>query len=277
MSSSQNKKALLVGINYKGTQNELNGCINDVNNIKEYLIKDQGFIEANIITLTDDNPNQQPTRDNIVRFLTIGVNQMKSGDLFYFHYSGHGAYIKNNNGTEPDGFDETIIPVDFMTAGQIRDDILRNIINNVPEGAKFVAVMDSCHSEGTFDLRYVYDPITRALAIKKNKKGLTRGKVVIRADTNITTLPAFAETKGKVVILSGCKDNQTSADAYINGRYNGAMTRCLLNVLSQNRGKVAVREIPNQVRSFIIRNYLGDQIPRLTFGRKDISLDETLF
>ena len=31
------RKALLVGINYIGTRNRLNGCINDINNIGAYL------------------------------------------------------------------------------------------------------------------------------------------------------------------------------------------------------------------------------------------------
>ena len=33
------KKALLVGINYKGSQYELSGCINDTNNIKNIYFK----------------------------------------------------------------------------------------------------------------------------------------------------------------------------------------------------------------------------------------------
>ena len=32
------KIALLIGINYYGTSAELRGCINDVNNINNYLI-----------------------------------------------------------------------------------------------------------------------------------------------------------------------------------------------------------------------------------------------
>ena len=39
---NKNKKALLIGINYTGTSNELYGCINDVNSIKERITK-QGF------------------------------------------------------------------------------------------------------------------------------------------------------------------------------------------------------------------------------------------
>jgi len=42
------KKALLIGINYRGTANELGGCINDVNSMKNILIKRCGYKEKNI-------------------------------------------------------------------------------------------------------------------------------------------------------------------------------------------------------------------------------------
>ena len=40
------KRALLVGINYYGTNNKLNGCINDVENINNFLLKN-GYIYTN--------------------------------------------------------------------------------------------------------------------------------------------------------------------------------------------------------------------------------------
>ena len=46
---NKNKKALLIGINYTGTSNELYGCINDVNSIKERITAN-GFTNINTIT-----------------------------------------------------------------------------------------------------------------------------------------------------------------------------------------------------------------------------------
>ena len=43
------KKALLIGINYTGTANELNGCINDVMNMKTALIDKYEFKNEFII------------------------------------------------------------------------------------------------------------------------------------------------------------------------------------------------------------------------------------
>jgi hypothetical protein len=40
------KRALLIGINYFGSPNQLNGCINDVHNIKGFLLQRFGFKEV---------------------------------------------------------------------------------------------------------------------------------------------------------------------------------------------------------------------------------------
>jgi hypothetical protein len=40
------KRALLIGINYIGSSNQLNGCINDVANIKSFLIQRFDFKEV---------------------------------------------------------------------------------------------------------------------------------------------------------------------------------------------------------------------------------------
>jgi hypothetical protein len=62
---NKNKKALLIGINYTGTKNELFGCINDVNAVKE-RITSQGFTSVNTIT---DLTTKKQTRSKYSSFL----------------------------------------------------------------------------------------------------------------------------------------------------------------------------------------------------------------
>lgn len=40
------RKALIIGINYFGTSHQLNGCINDAYNCRNFLIQDRGFSPA---------------------------------------------------------------------------------------------------------------------------------------------------------------------------------------------------------------------------------------
>ena len=74
----KNKKALLVGINYINTQDELNGCINDVNVMSNKLRIDYGFKSITILT---DETAYKPTRNNIIKeiccfFITVVMGRM---------------------------------------------------------------------------------------------------------------------------------------------------------------------------------------------------------
>lgn len=82
------RRALLVGINYLGQNGQLSGCHNDVLNIKQYLIKHQGYLEQNILILIDDGNHHFPTRQKIIAGLRQLVIHSKAGDSVYFHYSG---------------------------------------------------------------------------------------------------------------------------------------------------------------------------------------------
>jgi hypothetical protein len=61
------KEALLVGINYTGTSSQLNGCLNDVEHVKQFLLT-QGYSEDKIKIITDDT-SQKPTKKAIVQAL----------------------------------------------------------------------------------------------------------------------------------------------------------------------------------------------------------------
>lgn len=49
---------------------------------------------------------------------------------FYKYYivSGHGGQVADKDGDEDDGYDETILPVDFQQAGQITDDEMVKVL-----------------------------------------------------------------------------------------------------------------------------------------------------
>lgn len=158
-----NVKALLVGINYRGTRNQLGGCINDVLNSKNRILS--VYPTANIELLTDDTANK-PTRANILDNLKRLVNNCKPGDTLVFHYSGHGSQVQDIHGDAHDGLDETICPIDFMVPRTVRyhgktfrvdSQILNNeiheIISVIPKGVKFLMLSDSCHSGTIGDLK----------------------------------------------------------------------------------------------------------------------------
>lgn len=153
-----NKRALLIGINYVGQNGELRGCHNDVANIKEYLINVEGFLENNLLILMDDGQHSNPTKENIEQAFHRIVQYNNAGDVVFIHYSGHGSRVKDTNGDEDDGFDETLVPVDYASAGQIvDDDILKILVKPMKAGVNVTVLMDCCHSGTALDLPFRFN------------------------------------------------------------------------------------------------------------------------
>jgi len=235
------KKALLVGINYKGTSSELKGCITDVDNIKGYLLKN-GYSSQNITVLTDETAIK-PTRVNILKhLLELIVSDAKT---LFFHYSGHGSQTADDNGDESDGRDECLCPIDYCSAGMILDDEIRGVLQCLNKNKRMTMILDCCHSGSCADLCYnMYERGGRYSMIKNRKQ---------------------KKTRGEVVMLSGSKDSQTSADAYFQGKYEGALTNSFLYTVGRH-GRLSYEELVRKVRSKLKKGRYS-QIPCLSSGR----------
>jgi hypothetical protein len=97
----------------------------------------------------------------------------------------------------------------------IIDDDLKSLIqSNLKEKVTLFALFDSCFSGSVLDLRYQYLDSLNYNNFTENNKVL--------------------ETKGNVLMISGCSDYQTSSDTNINNKSTGAMTWTLLETLKQN-------------------------------------------
>jgi hypothetical protein len=247
------KFALLVGINYIGTQYELNGCINDIMNVKNALETKYNYNSANITILTDLT-SIKPNKKNIIDSFTNMLQNAISGDYLVFQYSGHGSYIFDQSGDEKDERDETIVPLDLQ---QITDDEFRNIITaNLKPGVKLFGLFDSCHSGTVLDLRYNYFDSENF--------------------DNLTINEKMSDTAGQVIMISGCLDIQTSADAgfIIGGKvnYQGAMTNAFLSSLAPN---ISLKLLLENMRT-TLKNNNFTQIPQLSCGRA-VDINTELF
>jgi metacaspase-1 len=245
-------KALLVGINnYPG--NELHGCVNDITDMANFLNQKCHFAMGDIRLLTDARATTQGIRER----LNWLINDAKTGDRLFFHYSGHGAQKATRNPkAEVDGLDEVICPVDFDWTDEhmIRDKEFHKLFAHVPAGVEFVWVSDSCHS----------GDLTRAFRMAKGKNKDKIKTILPPADldwrlrtaaqSKIKALTVNGSTKAlNLALISGCKSSQTSADAYIKGRYNGALTYYLLNELKKAGGlakdlKAVVKNVNTALR-----------------------------
>ncbi|KAJ9049402.1 Ca(2+)-dependent cysteine protease [Entomophthora muscae] len=170
---SGRKKALLIGINYYGTKAALRGCINDVINVQNFICTYYHFSLDSMIILTDDqtnNPGRMPTRANIIQAMQWLVADAHPNDSLFFHYSGHGSQQRDQDGDEADGYDETICPLDYASAGMIVDDDMNEIlVQPLPQGCRLTAIFDCCHSGTALDLPYTYDQHGQLVSYSSDK------------------------------------------------------------------------------------------------------------
>ncbi|KAI0174764.1 metacaspase-1 [Pestalotiopsis sp. NC0098] len=284
---SGKRKALLVGINYIGQKNQLRGCINDVRNLSSFLVEQYNYKMEDMVILTDDtsNPVQQPTKANIIRAMQWLVQGAQPNDSLFFHFSGHGGQTEDLDGDEDDGYDEVIYPVDFKTNGHIVDDDIHNImVRPLQPGVRLTAIFDSCHSGTAMDLPYVYS--TKGV-LKEPNLVAEAGSGALSAITAyasgdlggaISSIVGFAskalrgndgynktiQTKtspADVVMFSGSKDDQTSADAMIAQQATGAMSWAFITALKQNPQQSYV-QLLNSIRDVLSTKYT--QKPQLS-------------
>jgi hypothetical protein len=254
--SNKNKKAILIGINYINTPYQLYGCINDTINIKDFL---QNKFNYNIFNILTDNTNKKPNKLNIINELTNLLVNSNNGDNIFFLYSGHGTCTIDLNNDETDGQDEMIVPLDATdTKSCISDDEINNIIiKYLKVGVNLFMMFDSCFSGTVVDLKYNY------------LTSITEGTEFI------TINPKVQDTQGQVIMISGCRDDQTSADAYVNYFNNninsGAMTYSFLQTIQQLGVNISLKTLIENMRKILKDNGFS-QIPQLSSGtRLDIS------
>ena len=213
------RKALLIGINYFGTKSELRGCINDTINLKRFLISKGYFKDADFVMMNDRKFGKlNPTRMNILQQLSDLVefaerHPTKNINIFVA-YSGHGSHIEDKSGDEYDGYDEMLCPVDYIQNGFILDDDVKaGFIDLLPSNVNLFMLVDACHSGTMGDLKYEYFS-GKSLGCKINEKSI--------------------ETECNVVLLSGARDAETAADAFLydstdkQHEYQGAMTAAFI-------------------------------------------------
>lgn len=245
-------RALLVGINYSNTSYPLKGCINDILLIEKILREKFQFSEITELK------EEEATCSRIVSELEKLIQVSESGDRIYFHYSGHGSQYRDLNGDESDGLDEIIIGYDHNWSDRmIRDDDFSRIFSTLKEGVELVVVLDACHSGSglrSFGMesdrsysksKYIESPIEIECPIDINSEAS-------REASRAFALSLLEYSNQKGILISGCRSNQTSADAYIRGNYNGALTYCLVQLLEQNP-KIQYKDLVERLNQLMVQ------------------------
>ena len=273
------KKALFVGINKFANYSQftLNGCVNDAKDMAA-LYKDLlGFKTTEMSTLTD----AQATKANIMARLNAMVADAKAGKLNYlvFSLSSHGTQMNDTSGDEPDGKDEAFVPHDIAEkngawdpARIISDDELHDLFAQLPASVLLEVYLDTCHSgTGLRGAEFgLHAPRARYIAPPdhefEQKTARMCGFTLDRPPSGSAKKGAAEASKAAVagahhILWTGCKANQTSADAYFSGRYNGAFTYYFVKVMRDTQNKLSRKAVIAKMRALMKSSFA--QTPQL--------------
>ncbi|MEO8495641.1 MAG: caspase family protein, partial [Planctomycetota bacterium] len=263
------KRALFVGINKfaKYPQFTLNGCVNDVTDMTAMYKDVLKFKPVEIKTLID----AQATKANIMSELKAMVAAAKAGTLSHlvFSLSSHGTQMDDTSGDEPDGKDEAFVPYDIAEkngkwdpAHIICDDELHDLFQSLPDNVLLEVYLDTCHSGSglrgaEFGLhaprpRYVAPPDHEFTEKKTAKmRGFSLGRPKKKSAKSAGTATSKDVAAEHQILWTGCKSNETSADAFFDGRYNGAFTYYLVKVIRDTNNTLSRKAVVAKLRSLM--------------------------
>ena len=234
---------------YEGWTGPLAACEFDANDMAA-IARLKGMKPTVLLT-------KKATRAALLAGMRAAAKTLKSGDLFFLTYSGHGGQVRDSNRDEPDRKDETWCLYD----GQLIDDELYFELSRFAVGVRILVLSDSCHS-GTVTRertpltpppgqraklmpdavgervyakhKAFYDGLQADVAKAAKAAQATVDPDHALAQLAVTGAAAQAQAlvgvfKPQVILISGCQDNQSSMD----GEHNGAFTEKLLRVWNQ--------------------------------------------
>ncbi len=254
-------QALSIGLNavdprhYQGWAGELNACEADAQDMTE-IAKSKKFSVKTLLT-------KSATRAKVTGEILRAAKALTKGDIFMLTYSGHGGQLPDLNSDEPDDQDETWCLYD----GELVDDELYGHLGKFAQGVRILVFSDSCHSGtvvkmayyqgttaarssgiGAQTIRYRFMPPDVASRTYRANK-IFYDKIL--RDKKIKV--AGEAVRASVLLISGCQDNQLSAD----GDFNGLFTSQLLRVWNNGSFKGDYRKFHRE----ILRRMPPDQTP----------------
>ena len=214
------------------------------------------------------------------------------GTINFLHYSGHGGQVRDPTGNHPSGVLDTICPVDFQENGQIDSDMLhQKLVRSLPSNSSLFVILDCCHSGSALELPLVYrgdddgnvnlvDNIKQGVRLLGEANSLIQGgsfnmdeaqdlyagatsffrsfkHMGDQQQSGLGQDADYQENSGDqkmVTMFSGCRDDQTSADANIQGTSEGAMSWAFLETMKRipNPTYIEVRDLKVELAQSVI-------------------------
>nr|VFJ64590.1 MAG: Uncharacterized protein, contains caspase domain [Candidatus Kentron sp. FW] len=265
--------ALIVGVGeYKNPDvPDLEGSPNDAKDFYELLTgKDgYGFPKENVCLLTNEQATQAAVEKAFQKGLIERARKEKN-DVAVFFYAGHGSQMKDQNGDEPDGCDETFLFHDARTNGvtDFRDDDFNGLLAKLHDKTdQITVILDSCNAgtatraadAGTYVARLA-NSADGASCKAGQGNGTDKGKV----------LKDLSKGLPGAVIFTAASDGTSALERSGKGVFTTALLEVLRGVGNQPLTYAQVaRQVPPLVKaeSYQIPYFQGD-LNRVVFGNE---------
>lgn len=253
------KNALCIGINdYPGTANDLSGCINDAKDWAKELAN-RGFTVTKLL-------DAAATKAAMIAAIGGMVDAAAKGDSLIITYSGHGTWVPDSSGDEPDGRDEALCPHDLASKGALLDDEIHDLFARRAAGVRIVLISDSCHSGSvTRGSEEDVDPGVPRIRFMPPEAWMSKKNRPPASLRSAATRSGFSRSGGDL-LLAGCLDTEYSYDTSFNGRANGAFTYYALKALRDIKPTATYEKWFKAIRAYLPSTRLP-QTPQI-FGTK---------
>jgi hypothetical protein len=230
---------------------KLDGCVQDILDMKSLLIKKFNVPATHFLTLTDEHA----THDAIIagfRKQLIENARAHRDALVIFQYSGHGSQVKDRTGNKADGLDSTLVPVNSRDLKgsyfDIVDDEIRELFEELSQyTANIVFIIDACHSgnptRGAGKTRGL--PEDDRPQPEPGKRATTRGGAQLSGGEMLAMLPRDQRYVAIAATLPHELANEKSLPEV--PKANGALTFYLLKALERAKPETTYRQLMNEV------------------------------
>jgi metacaspase-1 len=229
---------------YGGWDGSLVACEFDAEDMAS-LAEDRDFRTRSLLTV-------QATSAALLEALSDAAETLQDQDILLVTYSGHGGQVPDLNGDDPDQMDETWVLYDR----QVVDDELFACWARFKPGVRIAMFSDSCHSGSVARelpntvrpealARVLGDgpPRIKAMPTEVAERDYETRKAVYDQIQQDVPPIGSADIGASVILISGCQDNQTSAD----GARNGLFTEMLRQVWDGGQFRGGYRSFRNRI------------------------------
>lgn len=301
--NSPRNKALIVGVNYAGSESQLKGCVNDAHHVKIMLEQYLRYTKAQVRFLTDGENgiktkiHRAANWTNILAGLNWLIAGALSGDQLLFYFSGYGAQHPQFPGAG--GHEAYLLPSDYLgdeVPGEgegyrlLAVQELMRAASQLPQGVKFTIILDCAYAEvpglgGTNGALATFPKVAR-------------GKVNYKKLQDYVSRPRFLEIPARpfrhvqllgkpipaprciVHALAASRLVEFNAEMPLEGTVQGALTFVFIKALAGSQFNVSWQQL-YQVMSSLLSDlrtkFQGvEQTPVLHLSRTASASDKVL-